>query len=75
MKQPLILELKGNSLDDGPGIRSVVFVKGCPLSCIWCHNPESKKTIEEISYSASDCIGCGTCIEVCNQNALSKSNH
>lgn len=74
MKQPLILELKGNSLDDGPGIRSVVFVKGCPLSCIWCHNPESKKTIEEISYSASDCIGCGTCIEVCNQNALSKSN-
>lgn len=42
-KNPLILEIKGNSLDDGPGIRSVVFFKGCPLSCIWCHNPESKK--------------------------------
>lgn len=74
MKKPLILELKGNSLDDGPGIRSVVFAKGCPLSCIWCHNPESKKITQEISFSASDCIGCGTCLEICKQNALSQDN-
>ncbi|NLL63341.1 MAG: glycyl-radical enzyme activating protein [Ruminococcaceae bacterium] len=74
MKQPLILEIKGNSLDDGPGIRSVVFFKGCPLSCVWCHNPESKKTVTEISFSARDCIGCETCLKVCKKQALSKSN-
>ncbi len=71
MKQPLVLELKGNSLDDGPGIRSVIFVKGCPLSCVWCHNPESKNTAMEISFSRRDCIGCGICLHTCQHNALS----
>jgi uncharacterized Fe-S radical SAM superfamily protein PflX len=47
---PMILEIKGNSLDDGPGIRSVVFFKGCPLSCVWCHNPEAKCAPPEISF-------------------------
>lgn len=75
IKTPLILEIKGNSLDDGPGIRSVVFFKGCPLSCAWCHNPESKKTSVEISFDPKVCIDCGTCREVCPQNALSKDNH
>lgn len=74
MKQPLILELKGNSLDDGPGIRSVVFVKGCPLSCVWCHNPESKSIKAEISFSARDCIGCGICLKTCKRQALNKNN-
>ncbi|GAB1475274.1 glycyl-radical enzyme activating protein [Bacillota bacterium] len=72
MKQPLIIELKANSLDDGPGVRSVVFVKGCPLSCLWCHNPESKRTAQEISYSRPDCIGCGLCLQSCKQQALDK---
>lgn len=72
--KPLILEIKGNSLDDGPGIRSVVFFKGCPLSCVWCHNPESKRVQGEISFSATDCIGCGTCRNVCTQNALDLQN-
>jgi len=71
---PLILEIKGNSLDDGPGIRSVVFYKGCPLSCTWCHNPESKKAVQEISFDARTCIGCGTCREVCPRGALSPDN-
>ncbi|MDY6904666.1 MAG: glycyl-radical enzyme activating protein [Thermodesulfobacteriota bacterium] len=70
-KTPLILEIKGNSLDDGPGIRSVVFFKGCPLSCVWCHNPESKKAVREISFDANVCVGCGTCREICSSNALS----
>lgn len=70
MKQPLILELKGNSLDDGPGIRTVVFVKGCPLSCGWCHNPESKRACAELSFSRRDCIGCGLCRQACPENAL-----
>ena len=74
MKNPLILEIKGNSLDDGPGIRSVVFFKGCPLSCIWCHNPESKRANAEISYDAAACIGCGSCVNKCAKNAVSPAN-
>ena len=46
--EPLLLEVKGNALDDGPGIRSVVFFKGCKLSCRWCHNPESLRPAIEI---------------------------
>ena len=74
IKTPLILEIKGNSLDDGPGIRSVVFYKGCPLSCAWCHNPESKNTSMEISFDAKVCIDCGACRDVCPLNALSPDN-
>jgi pyruvate-formate lyase-activating enzyme len=44
-KTPLFIEIKGNSLDDGPGIRSVIFFKGCPLSCVWCHNPEENSLL------------------------------
>ncbi|MBI9076957.1 MAG: glycyl-radical enzyme activating protein [Desulfatibacillum sp.] len=71
MKDPLILDIKGNSLDDGPGIRSVVFFKGCPLSCLWCHNPESKRRDTEISYDPKDCVHCNTCLETCQEKALS----
>ncbi|MCF0145366.1 MAG: glycyl-radical enzyme activating protein [Eubacterium sp.] len=74
MKAPLILEIKGNSLDDGPGIRSVVFFKGCPLNCIWCHNPESKKPQQELSFDKDVCIGCGSCASVCQKKALDRSN-
>jgi len=69
MDRPLILEIKGNSLDDGPGIRTAVFFKGCPLECVWCHNPESKHVEAELSVSLADCIGCGTCRKVCPQGA------
>lgn len=68
----LILEIKGNSLDDGPGIRTVVFFKGCPLSCVWCHNPESKSRQVEISFDSKACIGCNTCIDTCSKDALSR---
>ena len=74
MKIPLVLEIKGNSLDDGPGIRSVVFFKGCPLSCIWCHNPESKRVNPEISYDRESCIGCGTCVKKCPMSAVGPLN-
>ena len=74
MKVPLVLELKGNSLDDGPGIRTAVFFKGCPMRCIWCHNPESKKAEPELSVSTDDCIGCGTCEKVCPEGAASPRN-
>jgi len=70
MLTPLVLEVKGNSLDDGPGIRSAVFFKGCPLNCIWCHNPESKSFKAELSYDHSTCIGDGTCALYCKQKAI-----
>ncbi len=73
-KKPLILEVKGNSLDDGPGIRTVIFFKGCPLNCVWCHNPESKKAGVEISFDVRECVGCDTCIATCSEKALSKNN-
>ena len=69
-KTPLILEIKGNSLDDGPGIRSVVFFKGCPLSCVWCHNPESQKVRPELSYDKTTCIGCNTCVDTCREGTI-----
>jgi pyruvate formate lyase activating enzyme len=57
MNKALILDIKGNSLDDGPGIRTVVFFKGCPLNCVWCHNPESKRATPELSWDGRECIG------------------
>lgn len=70
----MILNIKGNSLDDGPGIRSVVFFKGCPLSCVWCHNPESKKAGSEIAFDGKTCVDCGACREICPEKAFSKSH-
>lgn len=67
---PLVADLKRNSLDDGPGIRTVVFFKGCPLSCVWCQNPETKSSLQQIVYEADKCIGCGECITVCNIDAI-----
>ncbi|HUT53174.1 MAG TPA: glycyl-radical enzyme activating protein [bacterium] len=69
-RRPLIAEIKRNSLDDGPGIRSVVFFKGCPLSCVWCHNPECIGAGPELIYRETQCIGCRTCAKVCPEKAI-----
>ena len=53
------------SVNDGPGIRTVVFFKGCPLNCVWCHNPESKSREQELSFSRKKCILCKKCSEIC----------
>ncbi len=66
----LLLEIKENALDDGPGIRTVIFLKGCALSCAWCHNPESLRREAELSWDASACLGCGRCLRVCPDEAL-----
>lgn len=71
---PLIFSVKGNSLDDGPGIRSVLFFKGCPLSCAWCHNPESKRPEAELSFDTQKCVACDTCLQTCMEGALSRDN-
>ncbi|MFA5561041.1 MAG: glycyl-radical enzyme activating protein [Eubacteriales bacterium] len=56
-------------MHDGPGIRTVVFFKGCRLNCVWCHNPETKGAGQEIYYTPSQCIGCGACAAVCRHGA------
>ncbi len=68
---PLIFDIRHFALDDGPGIRSTVFMKGCPLSCAWCHNPESISPAAEIAFYEDRCIGCGSCREVCPEGAIS----
>lgn len=67
---PLIVDIKSHSLEDGPGIRTVVFFKGCPLRCVHCHNPETQDKGIEIAFLPSDCIRCGTCAEVCPEGAI-----
>lgn len=70
MPQSLIFDIKRYAINDGPGIRVVVFFKGCNLGCAWCHNPESISPKAEKMYSLQKCIKCGTCVEVCPENAL-----
>jgi len=69
--KPLIFDIHHFALDDGPGIRSTVFMKGCPLSCLWCHNPESMKSGREIAFYPQLCINCGDCKTVCPEDAIS----
>ncbi|MFA6129116.1 MAG: glycyl-radical enzyme activating protein [Bacteroidales bacterium] len=70
MKQALIFDIKPYSINDGPGIRITVFLKGCPLSCVWCHNPEGISPHVQKLYSHAKCIGCSTCVENCPKDAL-----
>ncbi len=69
-KKGLIFDIKRYSVHDGPGIRTTVFLKGCPLSCWWCHNPESMDPRPRVLYSPKRCIGCGACIAACPEGAV-----
>lgn len=69
----LIFDIERFAIHDGPGIRTLIFFKGCPLRCIWCCNPESQAEKIEILYSRQKCIGCGKCEDVCPANAIEHS--
>ena len=66
----VLIEIQRFCLHDGPGIRTTVFFKGCPLRCRWCANPESQQHVPQIQFISSNCIGCGNCISVCPVQAV-----
>ena len=74
MENPLVFNIQNYSLNDGPGIRTIVFLKGCPMRCRWCCNPESQEYKKQMSYIRKNCIGekeCGYCKQSCHQKAIS----
>jgi pyruvate formate lyase activating enzyme len=66
----IIFNIQRYSIHDGPGIRTTVFMKGCPLGCLWCQNPESKDLRSEIFYNRERCVGCGKCLPACPERAI-----
>jgi pyruvate formate lyase activating enzyme len=64
-----VFDIQRFSLHDGPGIRTTVFLKGCPLRCVWCHNPEGMTPTPEVSFLVEKCIACGECARVCEHGA------
>lgn len=69
MRNPLVLNIQKYSIHDGEGIRTTVFFKGCPLSCRWCHNPESQRYQRELLFHRDRCAGCGACAGTCPHGA------
>ena len=67
-----IFDIKRYAIHDGPGIRTTVFFKGCPLRCRWCHNPESWKARPELGLRRSRCVRCGRCVDICTRHAISQ---
>lgn len=69
-KTGLIFNIQRYSLHDGPGVRTALFFKGCPLSCLWCQNPEGLKSKKELFQSSVKCIGCNSCLNNCPEGAI-----
>ena len=69
-REALVCDVQRFSVHDGPGIRTTVFFKGCPLACRWCQNPETISFVNEPVFTADDCLGCGDCVGVCPGEAI-----
>lgn len=69
-EKAVITDIQRYSMHDGPGIRTMVFFKGCPLHCLWCHNPETHSPLPQIMVNMELCIGCGACLNVCPEGAI-----
>jgi pyruvate formate lyase activating enzyme len=67
----IITDIHRTSVVDGPGIRTTVFLKGCPLKCLWCHNPETQRHRTQLAFDPEKCSGCGDCVSVCPKAAIS----
>lgn len=74
MTKGTIFNIQKYSVHDGPGIRTTVFFKGCPLNCWWCHNPESQSLLQEIMYMERRCTICSSCVDICQNGALNFKN-
>jgi pyruvate formate lyase activating enzyme len=76
LRNGIVFDIRKYSIHDGPGIRTTVFFKGCPLRCWWCHNPEGQDPGPELVYRESRCIHCGECVNSCQRGGISvRSNH
>ncbi|MCL6477683.1 MAG: glycyl-radical enzyme activating protein [Peptococcaceae bacterium] len=71
MKKAVVFNIQKFCVHDGPGIRTTVFFKGCPLSCLWCHNPEGRSFKREMLINLEKCSGCGQCRQICARGAVS----
>ncbi len=71
----IITDIKRFAVHDGDGIRTTVFFKGCPLRCVWCHNPETYSAKPETAYFAHKCVNCGRCTEICESNIIKDGKH
>ena len=67
---PYIMQILRTSMHDGDGLRTVVYFKGCPLRCIWCHNPEGQSPKLDVFYYDYKCIKCGRCVELCQNHKV-----
>lgn len=70
-----IMEIERFAIHDGPGVRTLVFLQGCPLHCSWCSNPESQQMRPHLLYLRNKCVGCGACVNACPNQAITFNNH
>ena len=70
-----VLRIEKSSIHDGDGLRTVLFLKGCPLRCLWCSTPESQRGAPERGLSREKCTLCGRCVQACPHGALSKKDN
>ena len=75
MTEAKYIDIKRFAVHDGPGIRTTLFLKGCSLHCIWCHNPESRRKSPELAYYSHKCSLCGKCSEICSCHKIIGNQH